>query len=147
MSIIFFWFAFAVIVGIAANTRARNGFGWFLLAALISPLIAGLLLIALPRGGSSSSGFRPDGMLGQTPFRYLPNGEVEAIIQGSAVRFPNLASMRAMVDPTGTLVLNEVQAAPKPTVSGDNAGWIVVAVVGAMVAFFVIVSLLASIYG
>jgi hypothetical protein len=43
------WFAFAIIVGVAANTRGRNWAGWFVLAVLLSPLIAGLLLLALPR--------------------------------------------------------------------------------------------------
>jgi hypothetical protein len=51
MEMIFiFWLAFAIIVGVAANTRGRNGGGWFILAVLISPLIAGLLVLALPGG-------------------------------------------------------------------------------------------------
>jgi uncharacterized membrane-anchored protein len=45
---LFFWIAFAVIVGVAANTRGRDGAGWGFLAILISPLLAGLLLLALP---------------------------------------------------------------------------------------------------
>jgi hypothetical protein len=48
-TIAFFWIAFAIIVGVAANTRGRNGGGWFILALAISPLIAGLLVLALPR--------------------------------------------------------------------------------------------------
>jgi hypothetical protein len=48
--IILFWIGFAVVVGVGANTRGRNGPGWGLLAVLISPLLAGLLLLALPRG-------------------------------------------------------------------------------------------------
>jgi hypothetical protein len=47
--IILFWIGFAVVVGVGANTRGRNGPGWGLLAVLISPLLAGLLLLALPR--------------------------------------------------------------------------------------------------
>ena len=47
--VVFFWFGFAVIVGTGANTRGRNGVGWFVLALLISPLLAGLLALALPR--------------------------------------------------------------------------------------------------
>jgi hypothetical protein len=43
------WIGLAVVVGVAANTRGRSGGGWFLLAVLISPLIAGLLVLALPR--------------------------------------------------------------------------------------------------
>ena len=51
--IILFWIGFAVVVGIAANNRGRNGAGWGLLALVISPLLAGLLLLALPRLGPS----------------------------------------------------------------------------------------------
>jgi hypothetical protein len=50
VAIFFFaWIAFAVIVGVAASTRGRVGFGWFLLALVISPLIVGPLVLALPR--------------------------------------------------------------------------------------------------
>src|SRR5262249_11216647 len=54
-TIIIFWIAFAIIVGVAANTRGRNGGGWFILALVISPLIAGLLVLALPGGGRLSA--------------------------------------------------------------------------------------------
>ena len=53
--LIFFWLALAVIVGVAANTRGRSSALWVLLAIVISPLIAGLLLLALPgldKGGA-----------------------------------------------------------------------------------------------
>jgi hypothetical protein len=49
MIIFLFWIGFAVVVGVAANSRGRNGVGWGLLAAVISPLLAGLLLLAMPR--------------------------------------------------------------------------------------------------
>jgi hypothetical protein len=42
------WLALAIVVGVAANTRGRTGFGWFCLAVVISPVIAGLLVLALP---------------------------------------------------------------------------------------------------
>jgi flagellar basal body-associated protein FliL len=48
-TLFFFWIGFAIVVGVAANTRGRSGGGWFLLTILISPLLAGLLLFALPR--------------------------------------------------------------------------------------------------
>jgi hypothetical protein len=41
-----FWFFLAIATGYAAKSRNRDGFGWFLLALLISPVIALLLLIA-----------------------------------------------------------------------------------------------------
>jgi hypothetical protein len=47
MELFLFWFALAVVVGIAASSRGRSGFGWFLLAVVISPLIAGILVLVL----------------------------------------------------------------------------------------------------
>jgi hypothetical protein len=43
------WLFLSVVLGIAASGRGRNGIGWGILAMLISPLFAFLLLIALPR--------------------------------------------------------------------------------------------------
>ncbi len=51
----FLWLGLAIIVGVAANTRGRDGFGWFALAVIISPLLAGLLVLALPNNYSGSS--------------------------------------------------------------------------------------------
>jgi len=45
---IFIWVFFAVVIGYAAFRRGRSGFGWFLLGILISPLLAGFLLLAFP---------------------------------------------------------------------------------------------------
>jgi hypothetical protein len=49
MIFVFFWIGFAIIVGVAANNRGRSGIGWAFLAILISPILAGLLLLALSR--------------------------------------------------------------------------------------------------
>jgi hypothetical protein len=129
------WLGLAIIIGVAANTRGRNGGGWFILATFISPLLAGLLLLALPRrsrrsretipgygvhfsevlpgGGQRREArrtreqnerdrregvFRPDGMIGETPYRILPNGEAEAIIRGGVVRFRSLDHLRSMTN-------------------------------------------------
>lgn len=54
MEIFFLWFAFAVVVGVGASARGRNGFGWWLLAMLISPLLAVILLALLPSIGSDT---------------------------------------------------------------------------------------------
>ena len=130
-TIVFFWIAFAIIVGVAANTRGRNGVGWFILAIVISPLIAGLLVLALPRLEKSivpawpgllgftpsnlklreqakeqeridsewkAGIFRPDGMVGGVPYRMLPNGRVDALIQGGRVRFESLDNLRSMIN-------------------------------------------------
>jgi len=45
ITIIFFWLLFALVVGMIASSRGRSGFGWFILACLISPLLAGIFLL------------------------------------------------------------------------------------------------------
>lgn len=50
MGFVFFWLGFSAVVGVAAVKRNRSGVGWFILALVISPLLAGLLVLAL--GGS-----------------------------------------------------------------------------------------------
>ena len=51
----FIWFVFAIAVGIWASNRGRSGFGWFLLAVVISPLLAGILLaVTKNRAGSDT---------------------------------------------------------------------------------------------
>src|SRR5258708_2899376 len=51
IGVLFFWLALSIIVGVAANTRGRNPVGWFFLSILFSPLLAGLLVLALPNQG------------------------------------------------------------------------------------------------
>lgn len=40
MEILIFWIGFSIAVGFFASSRGRSGFGWFLLACIISPLLA-----------------------------------------------------------------------------------------------------------
>ena len=49
MSFLIGWIAFSAVVSVGANTRGRSGGGWFLLSLVISPLLAGLFLLASPR--------------------------------------------------------------------------------------------------
>lgn len=42
-----FWFLLAIVVGVLASSRGRSGFGYFLLALVMSPLIAFAILLAL----------------------------------------------------------------------------------------------------
>ena len=39
MEILIFWLAFSIIPAVIANNKGRSGFGFFLLSALLSPLI------------------------------------------------------------------------------------------------------------
>jgi hypothetical protein len=49
LAALFAWVAFAVIVGVVASARGRVGYGWFLVSLVLSPLITGPLVLALPR--------------------------------------------------------------------------------------------------
>ena len=42
------WVVFAIIVGVAASSRGRSGFAWFVLAVVISPVLAAILLALMP---------------------------------------------------------------------------------------------------
>ena len=56
------WIAVAVAVGIVASKRGRVGYGWFLLA-LVMPVIAGPLVLVLPRQDSETEGARLSSVL------------------------------------------------------------------------------------
>lgn len=48
MEYFLFWVAFSIAVGMFAGTRRnRSGFGWFILAMIISPLLAGIFVAIL----------------------------------------------------------------------------------------------------
>jgi len=48
MEVFFVWLMFAAIVGAAASSRGRSGFGWFLLSFVISPLLGLILVMVMP---------------------------------------------------------------------------------------------------
>jgi hypothetical protein len=49
MEVFFFWFVCAIVVGVWAGNWGRNGFGWFLLAVLLSPLLGAIILAVAGR--------------------------------------------------------------------------------------------------
>jgi hypothetical protein len=55
MEYFFFWLLFAAIVGIAASSRGRSGFGWFLLSILISPLLGLILVFVIPNKAAQAA--------------------------------------------------------------------------------------------
>jgi hypothetical protein len=48
MEILLFWLVGAIVVAIAAGARGRSGLGWFVLAVILSPLIALVLVLVMP---------------------------------------------------------------------------------------------------
>jgi len=65
VDIFLLWLVCSIAVGVLANGMRRSGYGWCLLALLISPLIAGILVFALgpAKGDRSSSDMRVKGQL------------------------------------------------------------------------------------
>jgi hypothetical protein len=51
------WIVFAYLVGALAANRRRNGFGWFFLSLVISPLLGLLFLLVLPERGMRTCPF------------------------------------------------------------------------------------------
>jgi hypothetical protein len=44
MEIILFWFLVSIAIGVWASNKGRSGFGWFVLAVIISPILAAIFL-------------------------------------------------------------------------------------------------------
>jgi hypothetical protein len=70
MTLVLLWGIFAIVVAVAANSRGRNPLGWFLLACLISPLLAVILLALMPSQRTSDAGWlaRHEGKVRKCPF-------------------------------------------------------------------------------
>lgn len=47
MEFLFFWLGLSVLCGVMAANRNRSGFGYFLLACIISPLLCFILLLII----------------------------------------------------------------------------------------------------
>jgi|SaaInlStandDraft_6_1057023.scaffolds.fasta_scaffold142346_2 hypothetical protein len=48
MEMVIGWLVFAIVVGILGDQRGRSGLSWGFLAAIISPLLAGIILFIIP---------------------------------------------------------------------------------------------------
>jgi hypothetical protein len=57
MLIFLFWIGFCAIVGVLANNYRRNVGGWVILAFFISPLLAGLFLLASGKKATPAFGY------------------------------------------------------------------------------------------
>jgi hypothetical protein len=49
MALIYLYFVLAILIGIIASARGRAWWRWFLISLFITPLIAGLLVLVLPK--------------------------------------------------------------------------------------------------
>ena len=101
------WLSLACIIGGIAGMRGRSTFGWFIIATLASPLVAGLLVTVLPPGMNDernhlgaallpepllppSRGFQPEGAYGNIPYRVNESGTIDVLMAGRVLRYANL---------------------------------------------------------
>lgn len=49
MEFVFFWIVLSIAVGVIAGSKGRTGFGYFMLSLLLSPLIIGIVVLAMPK--------------------------------------------------------------------------------------------------
>ncbi len=49
MEVFIFWPVASAVVGAIASSRGRSGAGWFMLSMLLTPLLMGILVLALGR--------------------------------------------------------------------------------------------------
>jgi hypothetical protein len=129
MEIIAAWVIFSFIVAAAAGARGRSGAGWFLLAIVISPILALIFVLVIPNlaeeqkarhlaeidrnlrpapsnreagragAGRSKGPFEPDGVFGGFPYRVNEDGSILAIMQGAEVKFGNMDRFVSAVNP------------------------------------------------
>jgi hypothetical protein len=72
----------SLIVAIAARTRHRLAFGWFILAILFSPVIAVLLLLALPKLEQGDGPVRLTRLTRIARSARLTQGEQRGLVRG-----------------------------------------------------------------
>lgn len=108
MWVLVLWLALCFLVGLFANMRGRDGIGWFTVAIVISPFIAGILVFALPRkelpfdqvatGARPTSPdrqlllstFRPDGVYAGIAYMVTQDCAIVAITSKGLVRFRDI---------------------------------------------------------
>lgn len=55
MEFLLVWLVCSVIIGVIASSRGRSGVGWFLIAALLSPLIGLILVLVFQKKGEAAA--------------------------------------------------------------------------------------------
>lgn len=74
-----FWLLLSAVVAVAANTRGRSALVWFVLALIVSPLIAGLLVCALPPlRAAATDPHHHETAGGDTRFDHFPSWQRES---------------------------------------------------------------------
>jgi len=126
MEVLLLWVILAAVVAVAASSRGRSGFGWFLISCILSPLIGLILVLVLPNlrheellkklaprpapraslGGKvsrvtvdrSEQPFAPDGVYAGAPYRVERDASITAMMSGGLVKFRSLEQFQAAIE-------------------------------------------------
>lgn len=93
-TVVVIWLVGSIAVAALANAWERATFVWLLLSLLLSPPIAGLLLVLLP----PNTAFNRKTIYRGVYYRDRRIYGVDALIEGEIVRFRSMRSMRAAID-------------------------------------------------
>lgn len=124
MEIVLIWIVCAILVAVVANNRGRSGLGWFLLALIISPLLALIVVAVMSRVepveasktcprcaetvkraalvckhcGFEFSDAPRQANYGGIPYIVLPNGQISMTVEGKTTTWPSLTAFQEHVD-------------------------------------------------
>ena len=102
--IFIFWLLFAVAVGAIASSKGRSGIGWFLLAVIISPLIAVIIVAIIGEIGEPA--LSADRTYFGVPYEERRSGEVSAMVDGARMRFKGMREFIAMMEERNAIATN-----------------------------------------
>lgn len=60
MEFLALWAVFAILIGVWAGAWGRSGFAWFIIALILSPLIAAIILLIAGKTGRGSASRDPN---------------------------------------------------------------------------------------
>lgn len=101
-----FWVGITVAIGFLARRYGRIWLGWCFLSIVLSPVVAGAILLAVgPRSPANrqaiaptkkaSRAFRCDGVFDGLPYQVTPDNEIDVLTAHGIVRFRSLDDFRA----------------------------------------------------
>ena len=118
MALIYLYFVLSLLVAIMAAIRGRAGWRWFIIALFLSPLISGILVLALPRQKEAPHGLNPRAAVSQTvpmpmdstirifaPPAVSDNGIFEIYVNGAHIGLVQPGAVADFPVPSGRLLV------------------------------------------
>lgn len=94
MEFVVIYLLLCAAVAALANAWNKHPFAWFALSLIISPLIAGIILVLVPR----KTEFAADSSYKGVPYFRRGMGSVVAMIDGQRMSFRSMHEFRMLID-------------------------------------------------